>query len=203
MDTLRRSEDTQRKVDQVSEQLQKLTEQLNQFKPVTIQTVGEVQTQMSGEFQQRLVVQTEKIDKLSESVSKSQKSAQDSAELLQTLLVGMENMGENFKNLREDMVTWQTDYQNAEKEYEQMQQELLEEVSLSVPVVSGPKSVAVNPQFTSPQNFEQQTSLPQSVNVPQLFWKFSGFRIALRVGHCTGVEKAISWCPYSASYNGI
>ena len=106
-------------MDQVSEQLQKLTEQLNQFKTASIQTVGEVQTQVSGEFQQRLVVQTERIDKLSESVSKSQKSAQDSAELLQTLLVAMENMGDNFKKLREDMVTWQTDYQNAEREYEQ------------------------------------------------------------------------------------
>ena len=35
---------------------------------------------------------------MNESVKKSQKAAEDNAELLQNLLFGIENMGENFKN---------------------------------------------------------------------------------------------------------
>ena len=43
-------------------------------------------------------------------------------------------MGENFKKLREDMELWQSpDYQEAEREYAQMNQELMEEVTLSAP----------------------------------------------------------------------
>ena len=58
---------------------------------------------MSEEFQQRLVVQSERIDKLSESVIQSQKTAQDTIEMLQTILVGMEKLSENFKQLQENM----------------------------------------------------------------------------------------------------
>ena len=107
-DALRKSEEIQCKVDQVSEELQKLTAQLNQFKSASVQIVGEVQNKVSEEFQQRLVVQVERIYILSESVMKSQKIAQDNADMLQTLLVGMENLGENFKQFRGNMDYWQT-----------------------------------------------------------------------------------------------
>jgi len=80
---------------------------LNQFKPASVQAVGEVQAKVSEEFQQRLVAQSERIDKLSESVIQSQKTAQDTAEMLQTILVGMENLGENFKQQHENMDYWQ------------------------------------------------------------------------------------------------
>ena len=83
-----------------------------------------VQTQVSEQLQQRFDAQTERIDKLSISVNESQKSAQNNAEMLQTLLVGIKNMGKNFKKLQEDMVNWQSDYQNAEREYEQMNEDL-------------------------------------------------------------------------------
>ena len=82
VDTLRKSEEVHCKVDQVSEEQQKLTAQLNQFKPASVQIVDEMQNQVSEEFQQRLVVQAERIDKLSESVIKSKKTAQDNAELM-------------------------------------------------------------------------------------------------------------------------
>ena len=88
-----------KKVDQVSEELQKLIAQLNQFKLASVQAVGEVQDKVSEEFQQRLVAQSERIDKLSESVVQSQKTAQDNADMLQTFLVRMDNLGENFKQL--------------------------------------------------------------------------------------------------------
>ena len=59
--------------------------------------MGVLQTQVSEQLQQRFDAQTERIDQLSISVNDSQKSAQNNAEMLQTLLVGIENMGENVK----------------------------------------------------------------------------------------------------------
>ena len=73
-DALRDSNAVHKKVDQVSEELQKLTAQLNQFKPASVQAMGEVQDKVSKEFQQHLVAQSERIDKLSESVTQSQKT---------------------------------------------------------------------------------------------------------------------------------
>ena len=67
------------------------------------QNVGEVQKQVSEQFQHRLDLQSERMDLISESASKSQKTAEQNAELLQNLLVGIENMGGNFKQLRTDM----------------------------------------------------------------------------------------------------
>ena len=58
---------------------------------------------MSEDVQQKLVAQTVRIDQLSESVSESQKTAQANADLMQTLLVGMENLGEQFKQLQADL----------------------------------------------------------------------------------------------------
>ena len=130
-DALRDSNAVQKKVDQVSEELQKLTAQLNQFKPGSVQAVGEVQGKVSEEFQQRLVAQSERIDKLSESVIQSQKTAQDTAEMLQTILVGMENLGENFKQLQENMDYWQMpENPNVEAEHQRLNEELLKEVPL-------------------------------------------------------------------------
>ena len=70
-------------------------------------------------------MQSNKIDVMNESVKKSQKAAEDNAELLQNLLVGIDNMGDNFKKLREDMELWQSaEYEDAEREYEQINREL-------------------------------------------------------------------------------
>ena len=112
-------------MEQISGQLQQLTEQLNKFRPASEQAVGVVQTQVSEQLQQHFDAQTERIDKLSISENESQESAQNNAEMLQTVLVGIENMGENVKKLQEDMVTWLSDYQNAERAYEQMNKDLL------------------------------------------------------------------------------
>ena len=107
------------------------------------------------------------MDLISLPTNKSQKPAEQNAELLQNLLVGIENMGENFKQLRTDMEYWKTPaYQEAEREYEQVNQELLEEVSLSIPAVTEPENAAVSPNTPVPPVSAPQFSVPQSVNVP-------------------------------------
>ena len=86
-DALRREEESQHKVEQIAEQLQKLTEQLNQFHPASEKNVGEVRKQVSEQFEQRLELQSSRIDAVYGSVKKSQKATEDNAEMLQNLLV--------------------------------------------------------------------------------------------------------------------
>ena len=119
VDALRREQEAQRKVEEISTQLQTLTDQLNKFKPASENAVGVIQDKVTEQLQQRFDAQDERMDQLSAIVVESCKEAQNNAEVLQDLLVGIENLGENFKNMQEEMVTWQSSYQNAEGEYYQ------------------------------------------------------------------------------------
>ena len=90
MNALCKEEGAQTQVNQLSTQLQKLIDQLNQFKPASERSVGEVHGKMFEEFQQHLELQSKGIDKVNDTIVEAQKTAQNNAELLQTLLVGME-----------------------------------------------------------------------------------------------------------------
>ena len=138
VDTQRRDEETQKTIQQIAAGLEQLTKQLNDFRPVNVEHVGVAQQQVAKNVEQRLNLQSNRIDHVTESVQKAQRAAEENAELLQNLLVGVENMGENLKNFREE-------FQNAERDYEAVNEELLAEVPLSVPAVSGPSQIS----FTS------------------------------------------------------
>ena len=88
--------------------------------------MGGVQKQMSEKFEQRLTLQSNRMDSLSENVQKQQKTAEGNAQLLQNLLIGVENMGENLKKYREKMESWKTsEFQDAEREFEDVAQEMM------------------------------------------------------------------------------
>ena len=60
-------------------------------------------------------------------------------------------MGENFKKQREDRELWQSpESQDAEREYAQMNQEVMEEVTLSVPAVTEPIPTSITPHVSVP-----------------------------------------------------
>ena len=84
------------------------------------------------------MAQQDRIQKLSDVVLESKKEAQTNADTLHNLLVGIENLGENVKNMQEEMIAWQSGYQEAEREYEEMHEDLLKEVP--------PPAQAVRPQ---------------------------------------------------------
>ena len=46
------------------------------------------------------------MDKITESVDRQQKAASENAELLQNLLIGVENLGENLKSIHKEMDYW-------------------------------------------------------------------------------------------------
>ena len=90
----------------------------------------------------------------------AQQKAADNTGLLQDLLVGLENMGENMKKFRKEMEEWRNpDLQMAtEREHTQLNEELLQKVSLSVSVTSAPSQNENAPMF------QNQTPSP----VPQM-----------------------------------
>ena len=92
-------------MDEIAAELANLTKQLNEFKPVSEAVVGKANKQVSDEVNTRLNLQSERIDLVDESVQKAQKTASDNAEILQNLLIGLENMGENVKHLGEKIET--------------------------------------------------------------------------------------------------
>ena len=83
--------------------------------------------------------QAEQVDKLEQSVQKVQEDAATNADTVQTLLVGIENLGDNFKQLREQVLQRGNPEQQMEtdedREYAETAAPLLQEVSLAFPNV--------------------------------------------------------------------
>ena len=100
-----RQENTVQSIPKVSAGLELLTKQLNQLKPASEESVGALQSKVTEEFQQRLVTQAERIDKLSESVMESQKSVKDTAETMHPILVGMETWVKISSSYRKVWIT--------------------------------------------------------------------------------------------------
>ena len=72
--------------------------------------------------------------------------------MLRTILVGMENLGENFKQLQENMDYWQMpENPTVEAEHQRLNEELLKEVPLTIPVTSGPMVENKNPVISLPK----------------------------------------------------
>ena len=81
------------------------------------------QAKMSEDVNARLQLQSQRVDVINESVQKVQKETANNSEVLQTLLVGMENLGDNFKQLREEMFNWGNPKQHMETEEEREYQD--------------------------------------------------------------------------------
>ena len=105
-ESLHRDEEAKQKMNEIAVNLSTLTTQLNQFKPASADEVAGSQNLLSSAVEEKINLQSVRIDTVSENVKEAQKSALDNAELLQNLLVGIENLGDNVKQLREEMNAW-------------------------------------------------------------------------------------------------
>ena len=166
-DALRREQEAQSRITEISQQLQTLTDQLNKFQPASEFAVGVTQEKLSEKVQQQFDAQSDRIEKLSETVLESKKESQTTADILKDLLVGMENLGENFKTMQQEMNAWQSGYHDAEEEYREMNEQILKEVPLASqaeirPVMTeNPPIISIPPAVSS-----QFTSLPM-YRIPQ------------------------------------
>ena len=102
---------------------------------------------------------------MSDVVLESRKDTQTNADTLHNLLVGIENLGENVKNMHEEMIAWQTGYQEAEREYQNMNEALLQEVPLPAPAVR-PQGVVNPPPVSVPPIKTAQFTVPSSKQLP-------------------------------------
>lgn len=93
-------------MNEIAANLATLTEQLNRFKPASVSDVAGSQAQISSAVEERLNLQSSRIDVVSETTHEANKIAQDNADVLQTLLVGLENLGDSVKQLKEEMNAW-------------------------------------------------------------------------------------------------
>ena len=84
-------------MNEIAVNLANLTNQLNQFKPASVAEVSGSQKLLSSVVEEKINLQAARLDTVSEIAKESQKAALDTSELLQNLLVGMENLGDNVK----------------------------------------------------------------------------------------------------------
>ena len=137
----RRDAEARQQMATIAEGLSTLTDQLNRFKPASAAEVAGGQEQLSGAVDERLTLQSQRIDAVVESTHEAQKTAQDNAEILNTLLIGMENLSESVKKLREEMNAW------GEPEGQEILNDLLKEVPIASeqPQVSNPSPIVSKP----------------------------------------------------------
>ena len=150
-DALQRSEEVAKQVRDLSVQLTSLAEQLNKFNPVSGREVDMGYAKVITDVDKRFAVQQDEIKALSTAILEQQKSLQSNNETLHSVLTGVENLGENVKNLQEEMVTWQTEYQEGEAYYDKMNEQLLQEVPLA-PVNKEPTVKMNPPEVTTARN---------------------------------------------------
>ena len=95
--------DMKRQMNEISTELQKLTQQLIAFKPVSEHAVWEKGRQITAGYDEQFAVQTAKIETLANAVSKADKSATETSKSMQDLVIGVENLGEHFKAMQEKL----------------------------------------------------------------------------------------------------
>ena len=142
-DSQRKEEETKRQVDQIAEGLKTLTEQLNLFKPASVVQVQGSQKEISAAVEARLNLQSSRIDAVDESVQRTEKTAVENAEILHNLLVGMENLSDNVKQLKKEM-----------KEYGDLEAQeeldvLLQEADETIPVAKDQVPLSIPPPVVS------------------------------------------------------
>ena len=177
-DALKRSEEAAAQVRELSAQLASLAEQLNKFNPTSERNVGMEYARVVADVNERFAVQQEEIKSLSTAILDQHKSLQSNAETLHSVLTGVENLGDNVRNLQEEMVSWQTGYhEEEEEEYANLNEQLLQEVPLapvnpeptvnvSIPEVpTFSKKAPVNP-IPHMQTIPEETVLPGSSSQP-------------------------------------
>ena len=107
----------------------------------------DTQKQYSEQLNARLTLQSERMDKITESVHKQQKTASENAELLQSLLIGVENLGENLKSIHQEMDYWRNpEVRAAETDLQNLMNEA-PEVAVVNPGSSDPIGASTSPEI--------------------------------------------------------
>ena len=129
-------------MDEIAANLATLTDQLNRFKPASVADVSGSQEQLSSAVDERINLQSLRLDTVSESVQDARKTAQENTEMLHDLLVSMENLGENVKQLREEVNAW------GGPEDQEVLNDLMKEVPMVPSTSEQPQAISQSPAVT-------------------------------------------------------
>ena len=83
-----------------------MTKQLNQFKPASGSDVGNLQKKLTQEVTKKISASDKKVEELSEALEGQKKDIADNSGLLKDLLIGIENLEDNLKNINKEMNYW-------------------------------------------------------------------------------------------------
>ena len=103
-DTRREVEQTRTVVDDIATRLDQLTTQLNEYRPVQEATVAAQGEKLSSNVETRLQMQSSHLDDFAKSLQEAREEQHSTAETLQTILVSLENLSENFRRLQEEQL---------------------------------------------------------------------------------------------------
>ena len=91
--------ETQETINNIVADLEELTKQLSSFKPTNESALGDGKGKISTKVSNRLSTTEQKVSHLSEELEKQNKFATKNAEMLRDLLLGIENLRDNMKNI--------------------------------------------------------------------------------------------------------
>ena len=108
------------------------------------------------------------MDNIAESIEKQQKTANENVELLQNLLIGVENLGENLKNIHQEMDYWRNpEVQATDAELQDLMNEA-PTVAVVNPVSTDPIGASVSPETRHQYPAQRPNIFPVAglVNIP-------------------------------------
>ena len=143
-DTRREVEQTRTAVDDIATRLDQLTTQLNEYRPVQEATVAAQGEKLSSNVETRLQMQSSRLDDFAKSLQEAREEQHSTAETLQTILVSLENLSENFRRLQEEQLQWDNPEQQMEEEEQgRADQAVLDDLLKEVPLTQSPASETI------------------------------------------------------------
>ena len=167
-------EKTRTAVDNIATRLDQLTTQLNEYRPAQEATVVAQGEKLSSNVETRLQSHSSRLDNFAQSLQEAREEQHSTAETLQTILVSLENLSENFRRLQEEHLQWNNPEQQMEEEEEEQgraDQAVLDDLLKEVPLTQSPASETIPVSAVSLPQFSMATpgiSLVQSAPVSTL-----------------------------------
>ena len=89
-------------VDNIATRLDQLATQLNEYRPAQEATVMAQGEELSTNIKMRLQLQSSHLANFAESLQRAREEQHSTVDTLQTILVNLENLSENFHRLQEE-----------------------------------------------------------------------------------------------------
>ena len=101
--------------------------------------------QLSTNVEMRLQLQSSCLDNFAESLQKAHEEQHSTTDTLQTIMVSLENLSENFRRFQEEQLRWSNPEQQMEDEKQgRADQAVLDDLIKEVPLTQSPASEPIS-----------------------------------------------------------